>query len=784
MFKNYLKTAIRDFKRSKFNTFINIFGLSVGIATSIMIFLYAENELSYDSNHEKSDRIYQVYKERHIPTGVQITRDTWYPMAKALQEDYAGIEEATHIWEAERWVQTESKKFKENVSFVRENIFRVFTFPLIQGNPDTAFDELRSAVVSQKFAEKMFGSENPMGKTFTLDFEIDYKITGVFEPIPQNSTYRPEIMIPSQSYPYYDQWKDLWGSSWLDTYVLLKENVPKAGIETQLPAFVDKIFEEEGKRLKLKLTALPDLHNEITGANIYAYILIILACAILIIASINFMNLSTAKSLERAGEIGMRKVLGASRIQLIRQYLSETLILSLMALIIGILLTKIFLPVFNQFYGTELTLNFSQIHVIIFSLLGLGILVGFISGIYPAFVISKYEPSKTLRGTYSQKPAKLSIRNALLTLQFAFSMILIIGTFVMNNQIQYMKNIDLNMDKENILAIPVEISDFKNPEDAQQKIKLFKEELRNFSGAQAVAASSHIPGRWSNAFTFVYPLDRSEDQRLRQRYAVIDEHYFELFGIELVQGRNFSSKFSTDQEEAAVLNETALKDIGWKSLDEGEIKAGKIVGVVKDYKFLSLEQEVPPVIHFFRPGENGFHNFVLVKISAGAVPQTLEFIKKRLNELDPSRQFNPFFLDEAFNDLYQNQEHLIAVSGIFSLIAVIIASLGLLALTTLITTQRTKEIGIRKVLGASVLHIVLMFSRYFSKYVLAAFVLAAPLAYILMEHWLSNYAYRVDLKISSFVLSGLIVLFIAAATVSLNSLKTALQNPANSIRDE
>jgi len=784
MFKNYLKTAIRNLKQSKFNTFINIFGLSVGIATSIMIFLYAENELSYDSNHEKSDRIYQVYKERHIPTGVQITRDTWYPMAKALQEDYAGIEEATHIWEAERWVQTESKKFKENVSFVRENIFRVFTFPLIKGDPDTAFNELRSAVVSQRFAEKMFGTEDPIGKTFTLDLEIDYTIIGVFEPIPQNTTYRPEIMILSQSYPYYDQWKDLWGSSWLDTYVLLKENVTKAGMEAQLPAFVDKIFGEEGSRLELKLTALPELHNEVTGANVYAYILIILACAILIIASINFMNLSTAKSLERAREIGMRKVLGASRIQLIRQYLSETLILSLIALVIGILFAQIFLPVFNQFYGKELTLNFSQIHVIIFSLLGLGVLVGFVSGIYPAFVISKYEPSKTLRGTHSQTLGKLSIRNALLTLQFAFSMILIIGTFAMNNQIQYMKNADLNMDKENILAIPVEISDFKNPEDAQQKIKLFKEELRNFSGVQTVAASSHIPGRWSNAFTFVYPLDRSEDQRLRHRYAVIDEHYFELFGIELVQGRNFSSKFSTDQEEAAVLNETALKDIGWKSLDEGEIKAGKIVGVVKDYKFLSLEQEVPPVIHFFRPGENGFHNFVLVKISVGAVPQTLEFIKKRLNELDPSRQFNPFFLDEAFNDLYQNQEHLIAISGIFSVIAVIIASLGLLALTTLITTQRTKEIGIRKVLGASVVHIVLMFSRYFSKYVLAAFVLAAPLAYILMEHWLSNYAYRIDLKISSFVISGLIVLFIAATTVSLNSLKTALQNPANSIRDE
>ena len=789
MFKNYFRVAIRNFLKNKLHSGINISGLAVGFAASIMIFLFARNELTYNAFHENAKSIYLVYKERITPTGTQITRDTWLPMGEALKNDYPDITNAMRTWDDNDWVTYEGKKFQENVTYADPSLFDIFSFPLVAGDPAALFSDINSAVISQEIAKKYFGEENPIGRTITIDYRTDYVVRGILEEIPQNSSIQIDILVPVESVPFYEENKENWDGSWLSTFVQLSDDASAASLEDQFPKFVAKIWGEElNKSMNLKLTPLLELYNELTDANVYAYILLGIAGIILVIASINFINLTTARSIERAREIGLRKVLGAFRHQLVKQFLNESLILCALALVLGICLLEFFLPVFNSYYDMSLVMNYLGNLDTLLALLGLGLVVGLASGLYPALYISRYLPSESLKGKLKSSSAGLRLRYGLVITQFCLAIILIIGTTVMWKQIRFMKNANLDFDKENVIAIPVRRSDFENREQAQLALETFRNEVERHSGVTSVASSTHVPARWPGWFVFAYPTDRDDSQRLRVRRSFVDANYFDTYGIEFLEGRNFSEALATDAEESMIINETALRDIGWPSAKDRQVRVGdtvyNIIGVVKDYHFQSLASKVAPVLHFYRPPDNSVHRVVSVKMAAGNVSPALDYIRERWQELDPTRAFDFVFVDENFDRLYENENRLAAVASSFAVIAIIIACLGLFALASLMVTQRTKEIGVRKALGASVGNIVLLLTMVFTRLVGIAFVIAAPIAYLAAKGWLGDFAYRTNIGLEVFIAAGLLSLIIAFLAVAYHSIKAALANPVESLRYE
>jgi len=495
MFKNYFKIVLRRILRQKMNTTINILGLSVGIAASIIIFLFAHNELTYDQFNKNADQIYLIYKERITPTGTQITRDTWLPMAEALKNEYPSVTNTVRVWDSDEWVELGNQKFEENITYADPQLFDVFTFPLVRGSRDVISSDIHSAVISQEIAHKYFGDEDPIGKTIRIAFETDYIVRGVLAKIPQNSSTQIKIMVSPKSAPYYERFANSWNASWIYTYLLLKPNTPKEDLESQFPKFITKTWgEEENQRTNLRLLALTDFHNETTGARSNAYILLIIAFIVLAIASINFMNLTTARSLERAREIGIRKVVGAERGRLIRQFLSESILISLLALVLGVVLVELFLPIFNSLYHLSLDLTYRNNVITILALLGLALGVGFVAGVYPAFSMSRMPAIDTMRGQFKNSTEGIRLRLGLVVAQFCLSIILIIATGVLWKQMNYMKNANLYFDKDNVLAVPAGLNDFADPEAGQRALENFKNEIRQYDAVQSVSSSSHIPG--------------------------------------------------------------------------------------------------------------------------------------------------------------------------------------------------------------------------------------------------------------------------------------------------
>jgi len=789
MFKNHLKIALRNLMKYKLNSFINIFGLGVGLAAGILIYMFAHNELTYDAFHKNAKSIYLVYKERITPTGTQITRDTWLPMASALKADYPTIANAARLWDENNWVEAGEQRFQEEIVYADPSLFKMFTFPLTQGEAATIFSDLHSAVISKEIARKYFGEQEAIGKRITIGYNTDYVIRGVLEEIPRNSQIQIDILVPVESSPNYEENKNEWGRSWLWTFIQLSPQAAPAALEAQFPSFVTKTWNQElNKSMTLKLTPLLDLYNELTDAHTYAYILLGVALIILLIAAINFTNLTTARSLERAREIGMRKVLGAERLELIKQFLQESLLMVLLALLFGLFLLEMVLPWFNSLYGVELRTDYWQNPQNILGLLALTLTVGVLSGFYPAFVLSRHQPGEALKGRLKSKPAGLRLRYGLVIAQFGLAIVLMIGAGVMARQIQFMKNANLHFDKENIVAIPVQVADFRNPEEARVRLETFRNELRQHSGILSVASSIQVPGNWPNSFTFACPTDRDASQRLRVRRALVDAHFFESYGMQFSEGRNFSEQSATDAQQSLILNEAALRDLGWPNGVGRQIRIGEtvysVIGVIKDYHFASLANAVAPVLHFYRPSNSDAHLMISVKLAAGNVAAALEHMREQWRALDPGRPFDFFFIDDNLNQLYQSETRLSAVTGAFTGLAILIACLGLFGLSSLMVAQRTKEIGIRKTLGASTTNIVFLVTKIFNKLVLVAFVLACPLAYFATKRWLQNFAYRVDVGWEIFALAGVLALAIAFLTIGFQSLKAALANPVEALRYE
>lgn len=791
MFKNYLKVAFRSLLRHKGYTFINIFGLTVGLCAALLILLYAQSELTYDRFHTKAENIYMVYKERITPTGTQETYDTWAPTWEALKEDYSQIVNGTRVIEQGLWVEVNGERFNESTTLTDKSYFDLFDFKLKEGNRKTILSNRNEAILSQDLAERLFPGENAIGKTIEVpSLENQYIVSGILDEVPYNSYLQPNLIIPVQSHPQFEGIAGSWGSSFLETYIQVEPGTDIPQLEASFEDFITKIWDAQtAETTNFKLLNMLDIYDRFNDNRQYAYILLIVAVGILLIAAINFMNLATARSMERSREAGMRKVLGALRPQLIIQYLTESLAITFISLFLGLLLASLVLPKFNSYYEVGLNANFWQEPANLIVILSIGLIIGLSSGLYPAFYLTSLKSVDTLKGkVLKTNGLGKFIRNGLVVLQFMFSTLLIVGTLVVGKQVKYMKNKDMAFDKENLLVLPIRVDDFPNEEQGVNQLGSLRNALRDHSSITSLTATSSIPGNFPGRFTFVVPDGFTPEERLRMRLTYVDHNFFSSMKINFVEGRDFIPNSEQDRGGSAIVNKAAFDAFGWQNIEEKFLNFGstkiKVIGVVDDYNFESLANEVAPIIHFYRPPENGVHAFTVARVAPGRTADALKVAQEQWEAALPSVPFDYYFIDEQFQQQYESEDRLTGAISTFSMVAIVIATMGLLGLSSLITAQRTKEIGIRKVLGASVMSIMALLSKRFTLLIGIAFMLTIPLATILLNNWLSDFAYRINLGVMVFLVALLGTLFVAIAAISLQTAKAALANPIKSMRYE
>ncbi|MCP4157561.1 MAG: FtsX-like permease family protein [bacterium] len=808
MFKNYIKIAVRNITRQKGYSFINITGLAIGLAVCILLFLWVQDELSFDKYHEKAQRIYRVgsqYQPAISSRGVY----TAPPMAKVFVEEYPEILQAVRIspWQRNRLVAYKEKSFLEKgIMYADASLFDVFTIPFLHGDPKTALKKPGTIVLTKDMASKYFGEENPLGKTLKIDNrEKEYLITGVVENCPANShlQYR---MIASLSTS-----KKSFSNSWMShcyfTYIVLPEGYDPAELEARFPEFVKKhygvmlkgengISVEEFMKDKDNyygywLQPLSDIHlnarystNLKTRGNIiYIYVFSIIALFILLIACINFMNLATARAARRAGEVGLRKVMGASKPQLIRQFLSESVLFSMIAFVLALIFVEAVLPLFNTISGKQLEFGiFSDIQLFL-SLLGITLLVGLMAGSYPALFLSSFQPAIVLKGKINANPKGKWLRSGLVVFQFSISIIILLGAIVVYNQLQYVRDAPLGFDKENVVVVHRAYALDKQKET-------FKRELLRHGNIKVVSYTNSLPGRHFEPNG--HKLEGEPAYREHQLQTMSADYDFaKLLNLELVEGRFFSPEITTDTS-AVIINEAAVKElalenpIGKRFIKEfDDAKPGEFVtitGVLKDYHYSSFHHKIQPML--LRNLGDKRAGFVSVRIAATHTKKSLDLIEGAWQKFSGGQPFRYSFLDTDLETLYRKDQRTGQIFGVFFTLAIFTACLGLFGLASYTAAQRTKEIGIRKILGASVREIVVLLSGEFSKWVLIANIIAWPTAYIIMNKWLQNFAYRQEMELHHFLLAGLLTLVIALLTVAFQSIKASLANPVIALKYE
>jgi len=773
-------------RKHKGYSFINIVGLAIGIAACLLLFLWVKDELSYDRYHEKIDRIYRVVSQYEVDGNINCFAMTPAPLGPALVNEFPEVKKAVRFGKNTILVNYKNRCFYEKVFFADPEVFDVFTFPLIKGNPKTALKEPYSIVISEEIRDKYFGEDDPTERIIILGEKRAYKITGVFKNIPQNSHFRFHILGSFLDYAssHFDQW----GISNYFTYILTAKDFSHNSFREKLPQFVEKHKGKESRYVSKNTFLLQPLsrihlHSNLRGeiepnSDIGTiYIFSVIALFILLIACLNYINLSTARYANRAKEVSLRKVIGAKRSQLIKQFLGESFLFSFIALPLAIALAELFLPLFNSLSGKKLGFNYFDNLFLMLGLFGIILCVGFASGIFPAFYISALQPIKVLKGMLKASSKVSWLRRSLVISQFTISIIFIISTIIIFNQLNYIREKKLGFYKEHIVNIPI------FSKEVLQKYELVKSEFLQNTNVLAVSASSFFPGKniWYQNY---WREGAKADENLIINWISVDHNFIETFQLELLEGRNFSKDFVSDVERAYILNESAVKEMGWESpIDKkfGIIKRGTVIGVVKDFHFKPLHQEIKPVAICIYPE---FFTYISVRISPENISHILDFLKKKWQKLIPSQSFEYSFLDDDFDNLYRTEMRLGKIFGIIASLAIFIACLGLFGLVAFTAEQRTKEIGIRKVLGASVYGIVILLSKEFVKWVLIANIIAWPVAYYAMNKWLQDFAYRINMGVWIFILAGALALILALLTVSYQAVKAALSNPVEALRYE
>lgn len=816
MLKNNFKIALRSLFKERIYTSINIMGLAVGIASCLLILLYVQNEFSYDKFFAENDRIYRMVLERKYPNHSTLYSVVPHSFEAVAKRDFAEIEESTLVFYQGGNVpisykdgEGEEKRFDdEAVAFVDSSFFKIFNLEFVHGGP-ASFGSSNEMALTEEMAKRFFGDENPIGKILSV-FRTDFKITGVVRDIPQNSHFRFSSLV--SSYDPDRNRRDNFTSFNSYTYFKLRPGSNAAALEAKFPRMVDMYasgeierdlgkswadYKKEGNGYRYFLQPLTSIHLDPSNLEFQmkppgnittVYILIFVAILILVIACINFMNLATARSAERAKEVGVRKVMGSIRNQLIGQFLTESFILSLIGVGIGVVIILLVLPYFNDFTQKQLTFPVDWISISYLFLLAA--FVGLLAGIYPSFILSSFNPVVVMKGTFTSNQQGRWIRNGLVVFQFWISIILMIGTLVIHQQMKYMREKSLGFNKEQVLVVE-KVFTLEG-----QKAKTLVEELNRLPEVLQAAGSFAMPGQENDFFGIQFQPEGSTEILTTKSMVVADE-LGETLDIELVEGRWFSKE--TNDSLSIMLNETAVKVMGLENpigrklihmQQRGEENVAipfTVTGIIKDFNFVSLRDNVTPLVIQSNEsfGVNTGVGYVLVRIKPGQLSSAVQSVEAKWKQVAGLQPFKYSFLDQNLKQLYRSEEQTGKLFGIFSGLAIFVACIGLFALSSYITHLRTKEIGVRKVLGASVSGVVILLSKDISRMVLTAFVLAVPIAWYMMENWwLQNFAYRIEISIWIIAVSGLAALLIAWLTVSYQSIKAAIKNPVKSLRYE
>lgn len=811
MIKNYLRSAWRNIARHKFISFINIFGLTIGLTCCLLIIAYIINQLSYDKFNENADRTYRVTRIFYAAKGVETLHlsSVAPPFGPLLQAGFPDIEKMTRVLPNGTTVlHYKEKLFNEkNGFYADENFFKVFTVDVLKGDKNTALKDPYNVMMTEAIARKYFGDEDPINKTIILDnTRHEYKVSGIFKPFPSNSHMHPELLMSFNTLKdtaiYGEkQLETNFGNNSFYTYLHFPRNYNTSKINDQLPAFLDKYVHLPGMppnvktsmATKLTIQKLTDIHLkshlddevEENGDINRVYIFSIIALFILLIACINYMNLSTARSALRAREIGIRKVIGAQRKEIIRQFLSESVIITWVALIFAVLLSWLLLPYINSFSNLDLTFSSLLQWKIVCVILALPFIIGLVSGIYPAIFMSSFIPVKVLKGIIKTGAGGISFRQVLVVLQFSISIILIVATTVVFQQLRYMQQKSLGFNKDHVLNTAYVGS-------LTPQFESFRNELLKNPAIKEIGRSSRIPsGRLlDDQNASVMQGGSMQPIKVDLKFITTDYGFIPTYGMKMAAGRNFSRDFKSDTSNY-VINETAVKTLGWgdpenaigKDLSYGGIK-GKVIGVVKDFHFESLHQQIIPLLFQLPAPRNGYYGNISIKVDGNNIPSALSTIEETWHKYVPNVPFDYSFLDQKFEKLYNSEQQQGRLFTIFSCIAIFIACLGLFGLSAFTITQRVKEIGVRKVLGASVPQIVTELSKDFLKLVIIAAVIALPSAWFFMSRWLHDFAFHITISWWVLLLAGITALIIAFATISFQSIKAALANPVKSLRSE
>lgn len=809
MFRNHFKTAWRNLMKYKFISFINLFGLTIGLTCCLLILTYILNELSYDKYNKNADRVYRVTRTFYDGNGKEMLNLSTVapPFGYYLPTDFPEIEKMTRLLNVGITpLRYKDKLINEpNVYFGDENLFDVFTVDVLKGNPKTALNDPYSVMLTEETAKKYFGNEDPINKVIRANDQFDVKVTGVYKDFPPNAHIHPNILVSFNTLKDSaiigeENLRTNWGNNSFFTYILLPETYNIESMKKRFPAFLDKHMagqygpNQPSKFTKLDLQKLSDIHlyshtdfeAEPNGDINRVYIFSAIALFILLIACINYMNLSTARSALRAKEIGIRKVVGASKKELVAQFLSESILLTCSAIIIAFVLLYLLLPWLNKVSSQNLSINILLKWQILVPLFLTPFVVGIISGIYPALFMSSFQPVKTLKGLFKVGGSNISFRKVLVVTQFAISIILIITTVVVFQQLRYMQNASLGYNKDHLITMA-----YSN--QLNDRYEAFRNTLLQNSNIKAVGRSSRIPtGRLLDGMGAQVPgNDSMVPVKADIRFLATDYDFIPAYGIPLAAGRNFSRSFGTDTSNF-IINEAAVKAIGWKSNDQAVGKdfkygqfSGHIIGVVKDFHFESLHEAITPLVFVLpQPSNQGLFNNISIKISGQNIASSLETIKNTWQKFLPELPYQYSFFDENFARLYDAEHKQETIFTTFACIAIFIACLGLFGLSAFAISQRVKEIGVRKVLGANTTTIVTLLSKEFLKLVLIAAIVAFPIAWYAMHNWLQDFAYRINIQWWVFIIAAIAAAFIALITVGMQAVKAATANPVKALRSE
>ena len=801
MFKNYLKIAFRNIRKNKGYSFINISGLAVGLASFLLLGIYISHELSYDTYHEDSDRIYRIVRDA---PDENYMGSSWFgvnpmPLSIVLADDFEGVEHSTAFSEVESLIKVDQYSFYESGIHTDLDFFEVFTISWIIGEPSLSFKNPESIIITESLSRKYFGEENPIGKSVFFDSDddepLERTVTGLIEDLPTNTQLKLDFIIPSYSIDDYERASTYWFNNNEFSYIKIKPGINPDDLVPMISAVVnpqlltDDYYKNNPEYLTdFRLMLASDVHLNSMSINFnpgklgdikYIYMLSAIAFVILIIACVNYMNLATARSMNRAKEVGVRKVNGAFRSNIMMQFSAEAVIFSMIGIILAFAIVFVMLPSFSVLVDRTFTHELFLRPAFWTVLISTGLIVGLIAGSYPAFFMSALKPIGVLKNQVKGGTAGRNLRNVLVVGQFAITNILIIGSIVIFQQLNFIKSSDSGYNRDQVLAVTI------NDPNLMESYDALSQKLLSNSDILAVSSGHYLPNDIRSQTSGVNWDGKAEDEIFRVYNGGVSSGYIELFGMNMIAGNTFDENAP---ERALIVNETFLDRIGW-SLEEAIGKdfilwrqESKIIGVVEDFNFLSYHSTITPLM--LRKQSPNNHQYLILKVNPGNLQETIAFVEEVVTTLGPDYPFKYTFLDDAFDNLYRNELTLGKIFNYFTVLALIIACMGLFGLAAFMMEQRTKEIGVRKVLGANIFQIVTMLNKDFLKLIGISFAIALPAGWFLSNNWLENFAYKITVGPAIFISTGIIAFGIAILTVSYKSIKTATKNPVESLKAE